>query len=262
MIRVALIDDHELVRTGYRLILSAQPDIEIVGEAEDGQAGLQLLKRLEPDVALVDVQMPGLNGIEVTDRARRSNLRTRIVIVSMVSESPFPRRLLAAGASGYVTKGCAAAELVKAIRAVADGRRYLAASVAERLALDALDGNAGSPFEALTTRELEVAMMLSTLAHDPVEPACDSVADAAMPPDNCQRNPPLNTLVASMTRQSEPLPASGPRGNRGAPSSAERLTKANRRPSGLAHKGIAGPVDVVALSSDEPPEDSSCSTSG
>lgn len=81
MIRVALIDDHELVRTGYRLILSAQPDIEIVGEAEDGQAGLQLLKRLEPDVALVDVQMPGLNGIEVTDRARRSNLRTRIVIV-------------------------------------------------------------------------------------------------------------------------------------------------------------------------------------
>lgn len=131
MIRVALIDDHELVRTGYRLILSAQPDIEIVGEAEDGQAGLQLLKRLEPDVALVDVQMPGLNGIEVTDRARRSNLRTRIVIVSMVSESPFPRRLLAAGASGYVTKGCAAAELVKAIRAVADGRRYLAASVAD-----------------------------------------------------------------------------------------------------------------------------------
>ena len=70
MIRIALIDDHELVRTGYRLILSAQPDIEIVGEAEDGQAGLQLLKRLEPDVALVDVQMPGLSGIEVTDRAR------------------------------------------------------------------------------------------------------------------------------------------------------------------------------------------------
>lgn len=161
MIRIALIDDHELVRTGYRLILSAQPGIEIVGEAEDGQTGLQLLKRLEPDVALVDVQMPGLGGIEVTDRARRSNLRTRIVIVSMVSESPFPRQLLAAGASGYVTKGCTADELVKAIRTVADGRRYLAASVAERLALDALDGNAGSPFEALTTRELEVAMMLS-----------------------------------------------------------------------------------------------------
>ncbi|MEO7916068.1 MAG: response regulator [Dokdonella sp.] len=161
MLRVALIDDHELVRTGYRLILSAQPDIEIVGEAEDGQSGLLMLKRLEPDVALVDVQMPGLSGIEVTDRVRRSNLRTRIVIVSMVSESPFPRRLLAAGASGYVTKGCSADELIKAIRTVADGRRYLAAKVAERLALDALDGNTGSPFEALTTRELEVAMMLS-----------------------------------------------------------------------------------------------------
>ena len=161
MIRIALIDDHELVRTGYRMILSAQPDFEIVGEADDGQAGLALLKRTEPDVALVDVQMPGLSGIEVTDRARKLDLRTRIVIVSMVSESPFPRRLLAAGARGYVTKGCASDELVKAIRTVADGRRYLAAKVAERLALDALDGNTGSPFEALTTRELEVAMMLS-----------------------------------------------------------------------------------------------------
>ena len=92
MIRIALIDDHELVRTGYRMILSGQPDFEIVGEAEDGQAGLLLLKRTEPDVALVDVQMPGLSGIEVTDRARKLDLRTRIVIVSMVSESPFPRR--------------------------------------------------------------------------------------------------------------------------------------------------------------------------
>ncbi len=161
MIRIALIDDHELVRTGYRMILSAQPDFEIVGEAEDGQAGLLLLKRTEPDVALVDVQMPGLSGIEVTDRVRKLDLRTRIVIVSMVSESPFPRRLLAAGASGYVTKGCSSDELIKAIRTVADGRRYLAPKVAERLALDALDGNTGSPFEALTTRELEVAMMLS-----------------------------------------------------------------------------------------------------
>ena len=162
MIRIALIADHELVRTGYRMILSGQPDFEIVGEAEDGQSGLLLLKRTEPDVALVDVQMPGLSGIEVTDRVRKLDLRTRIVIVSMVSESPFPRRLLAAGASGYVTKGCSSEELIKAIRTVADGRRYLAAKVAERLALDALDGNTGSPFEALTTRELEVAMMLSS----------------------------------------------------------------------------------------------------
>lgn len=160
MIRVALIDDHELVRTGYRLILSRQPDIEIVGEAEDGQAGLLLLRRTEPDIALVDIQMPGLSGIELTDRIRRSNGRTRIVIVSMVSESPFPRRLLAAGASGYVSKGCSADELLKAIRVVADGRRYLAPKIAERLALEALDGNTESPFESLTTRELEVALML------------------------------------------------------------------------------------------------------
>lgn len=160
MIRIALIDDHELVRTGYRLILSQQPDMEIVGEADDGQAGLLLLRRLEPDVALVDVQMPGLSGIELTDRIRRSKSRTRIVIVSMVSESPFPRRLLAAGASGYVSKGGSAEEMLKAIRVVADGRRYLAPKIAERLALEALDGSGETPFESLTTRELEVAMML------------------------------------------------------------------------------------------------------
>lgn len=160
MIRVALIDDHELVRTGYRLILSRQPDIEIVGEAEDGQAGLLLLRRLEPDVALVDIQMPGLSGIELTDRMRRSKSRTRIVIVSMVTESPFPRRLLAAGASGYVSKGGSADEMLKAIRVVADGRRYLAPKIAERLALEALDGGSTAPFDALTTRELEVALML------------------------------------------------------------------------------------------------------
>lgn len=160
MIRIALIDDHELVRTGYRMILSRQPDFEVVGEAEDGQAGLLLLRRLEPDVAMVDIQMPGLSGIELTDRVRRSGMRTRVVIVSMVSESPFPRRLLAAGASGYVTKDCSADELLKAIRAVADGRRYLAPRIAERLALEALDGNGQSPFDTLTARELEVALML------------------------------------------------------------------------------------------------------
>lgn len=160
MIRVVLVDDHELVRTGYRMILSRQPDIQIVGEAEDGQAGLLLIKRLQPDLALVDIQMPGFGGLEVTDRLHRGGSSTRIIIVSMVSESPFPRRLLAAGASGYITKACSADELLRAVRVVADGRRYLAPAIAERLALDALDGNAGSPFEQLTARELEVALML------------------------------------------------------------------------------------------------------
>lgn len=161
MIRVVLIDDHELVRTGFRMILAQQPDIEIVGEAADGERGLALIRANEPDVAVVDVHMPGLSGIELTDRVRRHKLATRVVILTVVHEAPFPRRLIEAGASGYLTKGCAAEELLRAVRQVADGRRYLAPDIAELLALGTLDGRSASPFETLSARELDVALMLA-----------------------------------------------------------------------------------------------------
>lgn len=161
MIHVVLIDDHELVRTGFRMILGQQPDIEIVGEASDGEQGLAMLRRLTPEVALVDVHMPGISGLEVTERARKLKLPTRIVIVSMASESPLPKRLLEAGASGYITKACAAAELLRAVRQVADGRRYLTPAIAEMMALATLGGAPRSPFETLSTRELEVALLLA-----------------------------------------------------------------------------------------------------
>ena len=161
MIRIVLIDDHELVRTGFRLILQQQADIEIVGEASDGESGLALLKKLKPDLALVDVHMPGVSGIEVTERVRKLKLKTRIVIVTMVSESPFPRRLLEAGASGYITKACPSPELLRAVRQVADGRRYLAPGIAEAMALGVIDGSGQSPFESLSSRELEVALLLA-----------------------------------------------------------------------------------------------------
>jgi DNA-binding NarL/FixJ family response regulator len=160
MIRVVLVDDHELVRTGFRMILAQQAGIEVIGEAADGEHGLALIRSELPDVALVDVHMPRLSGIELTDRVRKHKLSTRVVILSVVSEAPFPRRLIEAGASGYLTKGCAADELVRAVRQVADGRRYLSPDIAEVLALGALDGGE-SPFEVLSARELDVAMMLA-----------------------------------------------------------------------------------------------------
>lgn len=161
MIRVVLVDDHELVRTGFRMILAQQREIEIVGEASDGEEGLALIRSEAPDVALVDVHMPRLSGIELTDRVRKHRLGTRIVILTVVTDAPFPRRLIEAGASGYLTKGCAADELVRAVRQVAGGRRYLSPDIAELLALDSLDGGAQSPFETLSARELDVAMMLA-----------------------------------------------------------------------------------------------------
>lgn len=161
MIRIVLVDDHTLVRTGLRLIVDSQPDMEIVAEAENGEAGFAQIRKLQPDVALVDVHMPGVSGLEVTERVRRSKLATQVVILTMIDEAPFPRRLLQAGASGYLTKGCPADELVRAIRTVADGRRYLSADVAQQLALEATVAQNDSPFETLSARELEIAMMLA-----------------------------------------------------------------------------------------------------
>lgn len=160
MIRIALVDDHALMRTGLRMILEKQPDMEIVGEADDGERGLTSIKQTQPDIALVDVHMPGISGVELTERARRAKISTRIVILTVASEAPFPRRLLEAGAWGYLTKGCPAEELIKAIRQVADGKRYIGADVVQQLALATMDGDE-SPFQKLSARELEIAIMLS-----------------------------------------------------------------------------------------------------
>nr|WP_235605846.1 response regulator [Rhodanobacter thiooxydans] len=159
MINVVLVDDHELVRTGFRMILQQQPDIRVGGEAGSAEEGLQLIRSLRPDIALVDVHMPGMSGIELTERVCRSKMSTHVVIVTVVDDARFPKRLLDAGALGYLTKGCSADELVSAVRQVANGRRYLAPAVAQQLALATLDGSA-SPFDVLSSRELEVAMML------------------------------------------------------------------------------------------------------
>lgn len=159
MISVVLVDDHELVRTGFRMIVQQQPDMRIVGEAGSAEEGLKLIRRTKPDVALVDVHMPGMSGVELTERMVRAKLRTQIVILTVVEDARFPKRLLDAGALGYLTKGCSADELLTAIRQVGLGRRYLAPAVAQQLALATLDGEE-SPFDALSSRELEVAMML------------------------------------------------------------------------------------------------------
>lgn len=160
MVRVVLVDDHELVRAGFRLILSGQSDIEVAGEAGSAEDGLRLIRALKPEVALVDVHMPGMSGIELTERVRRADLPTHIIILTMVDDARFPRRLLQSGALGYLTKACPADELLTAVRNVAQGRRYLDATIARQMALAAVDGEV-SPLESLSARELEVALMLA-----------------------------------------------------------------------------------------------------
>ena len=156
MIRVFLLDDHALVRTGYRLILQQQVDMEVVGEAASGEEGIPLVRKLKPDVVLCDLHLPGLSGLEVTERLLGSSLGCKVVIVSVQEDGPMPKRLLDAGASGYIGKACDASELLKAVRAASLGKRYLAGDIAQRLAL--ANGQA-SPFEARSPRELEIAML-------------------------------------------------------------------------------------------------------
>jgi DNA-binding NarL/FixJ family response regulator len=157
-IRVYIIDDHALVRTGMRMILSGETDIDVIGESESGDAGLPEIRRLKPDVVLCDLHLPGMSGLEVTERIVRAK-GPKVIIVSVLEDGPMPRRLLDSGASGYVGKGGDASELLNAVRDVSRGKRYLASSVAQHLAFSSMSGGA-SPFESLSPRELEVARLL------------------------------------------------------------------------------------------------------
>ena len=159
-IRVYMVDDHALVRAGMRMILGGQSDIEVVGEAGSGEAALPEIRRLKPDVVLCDLHLPGISGLEVTERIVRGGHGIRVVVVSVMEDGPLPRRLLEAGASAYVGKGGDAAELVRAIREAARGSRYLAGGIARSLALSGIAEGA-SPFDALSPRELEVALLLN-----------------------------------------------------------------------------------------------------
>lgn len=159
-IRVFLIDDHTLVRTGMKMILSSEIDIEVVGEAASGEEALPLIRKLAPDVVLCDLHLPGVSGLEITERIARSDEGPRVVIVSVLEDGPLPKRLMEAGASGYIGKGGDAIELVRAVREVARGKRYLGNNIAQNLALLNVAGDA-SPFDVLSPRELEVAMLLT-----------------------------------------------------------------------------------------------------
>lgn len=159
-IRVFLVDDHALVRTGMRMILAAEPDIEVVGEAESGELALPLIRALKPEVVLCDLHLPGVSGLEVTERVVKGDHGSRVIIVSVLEDGPMPKRLLEAGAFGYVGKGGDASELVRAVRDVARGKRYLASSIAQHLALSGI-GRGESPLDELSPREMEIALLLA-----------------------------------------------------------------------------------------------------
>ena len=160
MITVLVVDDHDLVRMGITRMLSDSPDIEVIGETDNGEDAIRLAKSLSPDVVLLDVNMPNIGGLEVTKRLIQNDKTRKILAVSSVSAQPYPSMLIKAGVSGYITKGTPLDEMIKAIKKVRQGGRYFSAEVAEQLADVLLSDNADSPFDMLSEREKQVAMMV------------------------------------------------------------------------------------------------------
>ncbi len=161
MIKVTIVDDHELVRTGIIRILKDEPDLEVVAEASSGEEAIQLVKQYKPDVVLMDVNMPGIGGFEATRKLIQMYPDLKVIVVTIHVDDPFPSRMLQAGAMGYLTKGCGVDEIINAIREVNTGRRYISADVAQHLALKLMPGGEESPFDSLSPRELQVMLMLT-----------------------------------------------------------------------------------------------------
>lgn len=161
MIRLLLVDDHHLVRSGLRRLLDEEEDLEVVAEAASGEESLRLVRELEPDVVLMDVNMPGMGGLEATRRLLSAHRKIKVIAVSMYDDEPYPSRLLEAGAAGYLSKDSAAEEVVAAVRQVAAGKSFVASSIASRLAVSLIKGSGGSPFDQLSQREMQVALMVT-----------------------------------------------------------------------------------------------------
>jgi len=164
MIRVILADDHHLVRHGIRALLEKADDIEVIGEAENGQEALDLVASLAPDVLVVDIAMPRLNGIQAAEQIRAQGMATRVVILSMHSDETLVRQALRCGASGYLLKRSVAEELPLAVRAAKRGEIYLSPAVGSIVA-DMLisQGKAeeASTFDRLSAREREVLQLIA-----------------------------------------------------------------------------------------------------
>ncbi|MDP2731140.1 MAG: response regulator transcription factor [Dehalococcoidales bacterium] len=163
-IRVLIIDDHTIVRTGIRLLLNSQPDMEAIGEAENGNKGLALAKELRPDVIIMDINMPDMDGITATRVIKKELPEARILALTMHRDSRYFFQMLKEGALGYVLKDAEPDELLDAIRAVNQDKAYLLPDLARRLLDDYLDrlkaGDEQDTYNELTTREKEVLKLI------------------------------------------------------------------------------------------------------
>ena len=158
--RILLADDHRMVRQGFRLILQAQEDMEVIGETGNGREAVELAKSLKPDVVVMDVTMPELNGIEATRRIREAEPFVRVLALSVHRDGIYVRETVRAGAEGYILKESADSELIAAVRAVAQGNSYLSPEIAGSVLKD-YRKHATNPIDLLSSREREVLQLIA-----------------------------------------------------------------------------------------------------
>ena len=155
-----LVDDHAVVRMGFKLLLQASSDIEVVAEADSGEAAYQMYESVAPDVVVMDIAMAGIGGIEAIKRLIAKDARVRILVLSAHEDTSHPKRALQAGALGYLSKRSAPEVLIDAIRTIAKGQRYLDAHIAQRIAVQDITGDK-TPTDQLSAREFEVFIQLA-----------------------------------------------------------------------------------------------------
>ena len=163
LIKLLLVDDHDLVRTAIARTLSDSSDLNVVGQASSGEQAYNMVRELLPDVVLMDIRMPGIGGLEATRKIKQRFPEVKILALSACDEEPFPTRLLQAGASGYLTKGVCIEETIRAIRQVAAGHHYLSSDIAQQMALKTYDKKQlDNPFDQLSEREMQISLMIAS----------------------------------------------------------------------------------------------------
>lgn len=160
MVRILIVDDHRLVRVGTATVLNDVEGFEVAGQSGSGERAIELVSELEPDLVLMDINMPGIGGLEAIRRCLRAAPDVKIIAVSMFVEEPYPSRVLGIGAHGYLTKRSDVDEMIIAIRKVMAGQRYVAAEIAQQLALRPFTEEDKTPFEELSGREMQIALMV------------------------------------------------------------------------------------------------------
>jgi len=165
LIRVLVVDDHELVRSGITRMLADNPDIDVLGQSASGEDAIAFVRKDRPDIVLMDIRMPGIGGLEATRRILRIDDTIRVIVVTVCADDPYPARVMQSGASAYITKGADIQEMVRAIRMAHSGQRYISPEIAQKMALKQLGGDKDeegelSLFDRLSEREMQIAMMV------------------------------------------------------------------------------------------------------